>query len=200
MLLGGSIGDRFGRKKWMTVGLVIFGAGAVGGALAGGATELIIARGVQGLGAALVLPATLSIITNVFPRGERAKAIGIWTGVGALGLGIGPALGGFLVDEAGWASVMVGMFGNVRILTGDETASLAISADAVQNIDGQPYLFIQEEPGLFELRRVTIGANQDGMVVIQTGLVAHDQVVTSQGFALKSEVLKARLGASCADH
>ncbi len=105
LLLGGSIGDRFGRKKWMTVGLVIFGAGAVGGALAGGATELIIARGVQGLGAALVLPATLSIITNVFPRGERAKAIGIWTGVGALGLGIGPALGGFLVDEAGWASV-----------------------------------------------------------------------------------------------
>ncbi len=105
LLLGGSIGDRFGRKRWMTVGLVIFGAGAVGGALAGSATELIVARGVQGLGAALVLPATLSIITNVFPRGERAKAIAIWTAVGALGIGVGPALGGFLVDEAGWASV-----------------------------------------------------------------------------------------------
>ena len=105
LLLGGSIGDRFGRKRWMNVGLVIFGAGAVGGALAGSATELIVARGVQGLGAALVLPATLSIITNVFPRGERAKAIGIWTAVGALGIGVGPALGGFLVDEAGWASV-----------------------------------------------------------------------------------------------
>ncbi len=105
LLLGGSIGDRFGRKRWMTVGLVIFGAGAVAGALAGSATELIVARGIQGLGAALVLPATLSIITNVFPRGERAKAIAIWTAIGALGIGVGPALGGFLVDEAGWASV-----------------------------------------------------------------------------------------------
>lgn len=105
LLLGGSIGDRFGRKRWMTVGLVIFGAGAVAGALAGSATELIVARGIQGLGAALVLPATLSIITNVFPRGERARAIAIWTAVGALGIGVGPALGGFLVDEAGWASV-----------------------------------------------------------------------------------------------
>ena len=96
LLLGGSIGDRCGRKRWMTVGLVIFGAGAIGGALAGSATELIVARGVQGLGAALVLPATLSIITNVFPRGERAKAIAIWTAVGALGIGVGPALGGYL--------------------------------------------------------------------------------------------------------
>jgi EmrB/QacA subfamily drug resistance transporter len=57
------------------------------------------------LGAALVLPATLSIITNVFPRGERAKAIGIWTAVGALGVGIGPVLGGWLVDNIGWSSV-----------------------------------------------------------------------------------------------
>ncbi len=105
LLLGGSIGDRFGRKRWMIVGLVIFGAGAVAGALSGSATELIVARGIQGLGAALVLPATLSIITNVFPRGERAKAIAIWTAVGALGIGVGPALGGYLVDEAGWASV-----------------------------------------------------------------------------------------------
>ena len=105
LLLGGSIGDRFGRKRWMTVGLVIFGAGAIGGAMAGTAAELIAARAVQGLGAALVLPATLSIITNVFPRGERAKAIGIWTAVGALGIGIGPALGGYLVDDFGWASV-----------------------------------------------------------------------------------------------
>jgi MFS family permease len=100
LLLGGSIGDRFGRRRWMIVGLVIFGAGAVAGATAGSANGLIVARGVQGLGAALVLPGTLSIITNVFPRGERAKAIAIWTAVGALGIGIGPALGGFLVDEA----------------------------------------------------------------------------------------------------
>ncbi|MEE8331871.1 MAG: MFS transporter [Acidimicrobiia bacterium] len=105
LLLGGSLGDRFGRKRWMIGGLVVFGAGAVGAALATTANQLIAYRAVQGLGAALVLPATLSIITNVFPRGERAKAIGIWTAVGALGIGLGPALGGYLVDDFGWASV-----------------------------------------------------------------------------------------------
>jgi EmrB/QacA subfamily drug resistance transporter len=105
LLLGGSLGDRFGRKRWMTVGLIIFGAASVGAALSTTATALVVFRGVQGLGAAFVLPATLSIITNVFPRGERAKAIGIWTAVGALGIGIGPVLGGWLVDNIGWSSV-----------------------------------------------------------------------------------------------
>ena len=62
-------------------------------------------RGAQGIGAALVLPATLSIITNTFPRKERAKAIRIWTAVGALGIGVGPALGGYLVDNIGWSAV-----------------------------------------------------------------------------------------------
>ena len=105
LLLGGSLGDRFGRKRWMTIGLVVFGAGSVGAALADSTGALIAFRGVQGVGAALVLPATLSIITNVFPRGERAKAIGIWTAVGGLGIGIGPVLGGWLVDNIGWSSV-----------------------------------------------------------------------------------------------
>jgi MFS family permease len=81
LLLGGSLGDRFGRKKWMTIGLVTFGAASAGAALATTASQLIVLRGAQGLGAALVLPATLSIITNIFPRKERAKAIGIWTAV-----------------------------------------------------------------------------------------------------------------------
>lgn len=105
LLIGGSLGDRFGRRRWMIVGLVIFGGGAVGAGLADSGSQLIIYRGVQGLGAALVLPATLSIITNVFPREERARAIGTWTAVGALGIGLGPALGGYLVDNFGWASV-----------------------------------------------------------------------------------------------
>lgn len=105
LLLGGSLGDRFGRKRWMTVGLVIFGAASIGAAVAGSAGQLITFRGLQGVGAALVLPATLSIITNTFPRKERAKAIGIWTAVGALGIGIGPALGGYLVDTISWSAV-----------------------------------------------------------------------------------------------
>jgi len=105
LLLGGSLGDRFGRKRWMVAGLFVFGAGSVGAALSATSASLIIFRGVQGLGAALVLPATLSIITNVFPRGERAKAIGIWTAIAGLGIGVGPVLGGWLVDNIGWSSV-----------------------------------------------------------------------------------------------
>jgi len=105
LLLGGSIGDRFGRKRFMIVGLLVFGAGAVGAALSSDINTLIAMRAVQGAGAALILPATLSIITDTFERGERAKAIGIWSAVGALGIGIGPAVGGYLVDTWGWASV-----------------------------------------------------------------------------------------------
>jgi len=105
LLLGGSIGDRFGRKRFMIVGLLVFGAGSVGAALSQDIGALIAMRAVQGAGAALILPATLSIITDVFERGERAKAIGIWSGVGALGIGLGPAVGGYLVDSLGWSSV-----------------------------------------------------------------------------------------------
>lgn len=99
LLLGGTIGDRFGRRRWMNVGLLLFMGGSVLGGLSNSIETLIAARSVQGLGAALVLPATLSIVTNVFEREERAKAIAIWTAVGGLGVGIGPAVGGYLVEH-----------------------------------------------------------------------------------------------------
>lgn len=105
LLLGGSLGDRYGRRLWMVLGLVIFGAASVFAALSTSAEQLIIGRALQGLGAALVLPATLSIITNTFPRKERTKAIGVWTAVSALGIGLGPVIGGLIVDEAGWSAV-----------------------------------------------------------------------------------------------
>ncbi len=105
LLVAGSLGDRFGRRSALMAGMAIFGLGAVGAALSSSSTMLIAMRGVQGLGAAFALPATLSIITNVFPRGERAKAIATWTAVGSMGIAIGPALGGFLVDDVGWNAV-----------------------------------------------------------------------------------------------
>ena len=105
LLFGGSLGDQFGRKRWMTAGLLVFGVASIGAALAASAGQLITFRTLQGVGAALVLPATLSIITNVFPRGERARAIAIWTAVGGLGLTIGRVLGGYLVDNFGWSAV-----------------------------------------------------------------------------------------------
>ncbi len=104
LMLGGSIGDRYGRRNWMTIGLLLFMGGSVYGALATNIESLIAARGIQGLGAALVLPATLSIVTNVFERDERSKAIAIWTAVGGLGIGLGPAIGGYLVDRWDWSA------------------------------------------------------------------------------------------------
>lgn len=104
LILAGSIGDRYGRKQWMTYGLLLFGAGSVIGALAESIPTLIVGRGVQGLGAAFVLPATLSIVTNTFDRDERGKAIAVWTAVGGVGIGLGPAIGGYLVDRYDWAA------------------------------------------------------------------------------------------------
>jgi EmrB/QacA subfamily drug resistance transporter len=105
LLLSGSIGDRYGRKRTMTIGLVAFGAAAVGASQAHSIGQLIAMRACQGLGAALILPATLSIITNVFPREERARAIAVWTAIGGLAIGLGPVLGGYLVDAASWHAV-----------------------------------------------------------------------------------------------
>ncbi len=94
----------------------------------------------------------------------------------------------------------VGMFGNVQMLESSKEQVLTVPADVLQNIDGKSYVFIQQEPDLFDLRRVQTGAKADGKVIILAGLSPDDQMVVGQGFALKSEVLKARLGASCADH
>jgi EmrB/QacA subfamily drug resistance transporter len=105
LLVAATTGDRFGRRKALFGGMVVFGVGAVGAALAESSNMLIAMRGVQGLGAAFALPATLSIITDVFPRGERTKAIAIWTAVGSMGIAIGPVLGGYLVDSISWSAV-----------------------------------------------------------------------------------------------
>lgn len=104
LILAGSIGDKFGRKRWMTVGLVFFLVGSVVAGLANGIPVLITGRAIQGLGAAFVLPATLSIVTNTFERDERGKAIAVWTAVGGIGIGVGPAIGGSLVDAWGWSA------------------------------------------------------------------------------------------------
>jgi EmrB/QacA subfamily drug resistance transporter len=105
LLLCGSLGDRYGRKRVMTIGLVVFAGASAGAASSNTLGSLIAMRAFQGLGAALVLPATLSIITNVFPRGERAKAIAVWTAVGGVAVGLGPVVGGYLIDASGWSAV-----------------------------------------------------------------------------------------------
>lgn len=103
----GAAGDRFGRKRVLDAGLVVFGVAATLGAFSPSPAVLIAARACMGLGGAMLMPATLSIITTVFPAEERIKAIGIWSGVGGLGFIIGPPVGGILLTHFWWGSVML---------------------------------------------------------------------------------------------
>ncbi|MDQ1418960.1 MAG: hypothetical protein QOJ52_922, partial [Acidimicrobiaceae bacterium] len=106
LLTMGSLGDRFGRYKFLTFGLVVFGTGSILSAFAPSAGVLIATRSLMGIGGACIMPGTLSILSNVFPTpAERAKAIGIWAGVSALGVGIGPVAGGALLTHFWWGSV-----------------------------------------------------------------------------------------------
>ena len=103
----GAIGDRYGRKGALLVGLAIFAGCALWAAFTSTPTMLIVARGAMGIGAALVMPATLSIIISVFPLHERAKAIGAWAGFAGAGAAVGIIAGGFLLESFWWGSVML---------------------------------------------------------------------------------------------
>ncbi|MDJ1133540.1 MFS transporter [Streptomyces iconiensis] len=107
LFTAGLLGDRFGRKKVLLAGLVVFGVGSVLAAVSTGPGQLIAFRAVMGLGGALVMPATLAIVMNVFPREEQPKAIGIWAGGVGLAIAIGPITGGLLLQHFWWGSVFL---------------------------------------------------------------------------------------------
>jgi EmrB/QacA subfamily drug resistance transporter len=104
----GSLGDRIGRHRILEAGLVVFGLGSALAALSGSAGQLVASRVVMGIGAAAIMPATLSILTNVFTvPAERAKAIAMWAAVSGLGVAIGPTLGGWLLEHFSWGSIFM---------------------------------------------------------------------------------------------
>jgi EmrB/QacA subfamily drug resistance transporter len=106
MLTGGTLGDLYGRKRAFMSGLAVFTAGSLFCALSPSIGLLIAGRAIQGLGAAIMMPSSLAILSNTFPDPrERAQAIGIWAGVSGIALALGPALGGLMVDAWGWQSI-----------------------------------------------------------------------------------------------
>src|SRR3954464_6894084 len=102
LLTGGKLGDLYGRRRIFTIGLLIFTASSLSCGLSSSAPELIASRAVQGIGSALMMPATLSIITATFAARQRGMAIGIWAGVSAMALAIGPLLGGIITEHISW--------------------------------------------------------------------------------------------------
>src|SRR5439155_9309689 len=105
LLVGGAAGDRFGRRRVFLIGVALFAVSSIACGLAGGVRELILARAVQGIGGALLVPGSLAIISASFAEDGRGKAIGTWSGATAITAALGPVLGGWLIDHLSWRAV-----------------------------------------------------------------------------------------------
>src|SRR5438094_3127140 len=110
LLTFGSLSDRFGRKRMLLAGLTVFGAASLAGGFTTSPAQLIAARSVMGLGAAMTFPATLALISNVFTeRRERARAIGLWGAIAGVAIATGPIVGGWLLEHYSWAAIFIAM-------------------------------------------------------------------------------------------
>ena len=105
LLVGGSLGDHYGRRRIFLFGVALFAFASAGCGFAADIHQLIAARAAQGLGAALLVPGSLAIISNSFPENERGRAIGTWSGFSAITTAIGPVIGGWLIEHVSWRAV-----------------------------------------------------------------------------------------------
>src|SRR3954451_5517989 len=151
LLVFGTLGDRFGRKLALQSGIAIFGLASLTALFAGSAAGVIAVRAAMGIGAALIMPATLSIIANVFSGEERGKAIGIWAALAAVGIGLGPLTGGLLLHWFSWWSVFLL---NVPVAA----AALVLGARYVPESR-------DPRPGSFDLRGAALSTAGFGLLV-----------------------------------
>ena len=107
LLTMGALGDRFGRARALQAGLLIFAGSSLTAPLATSIGHLIAVRVAMGVGGALIMPSTLSVIANVFPKAERGKAITVWAGVSGVGIGLGPVVGGLLIQNFDWSAIFL---------------------------------------------------------------------------------------------
>ena len=162
MLTGGKLADLLGRRRVYVAGLVVFTAASLACGLAGSAEVLIGARVVQGIGSAMMNPATLSIITATFPPRQRGTAIGIWAGVSALALAIGPLVGGLLSEHVDWSWIF---FVNVPVgIIAIAAAYAFVDESRDTSHDQRPDVpgLVTSGVGLFALTYALIEANSHG--------------------------------------
>ena len=159
VLLGGGLAERYGRKGVFMTGLAIFGIASIAGTWSTEMWHLIASRSLMGLGAALFFPPALSIVAVIFPKGERAKAIAIWSAVGGIGTVAGPIVGGFLLESWWWGSVLLV---NVPVVV-------------VALIGGALLLPTSRRPGSPPLDRIGAGLSVTGLGIFIFGVIEGPQ-------------------------
>ncbi|MEU4544948.1 MFS transporter [Nonomuraea dietziae] len=160
LIMFGTLGDRYGRKRLVLWGYVLFGLASAGAAFAPTPLTLILARGLLGVGGAMIMPATLSIIRQVFTdRRERALALGVWSAVAAAGAAVGPLIGGLLVQHFWWGAVFLI---NVPILLGLLPAASRLLPES-RRLTGQPWDATSAALSVFGILAVAFGLKEAGV-------------------------------------
>lgn len=157
LVVGGRLGDIFGRRRIFLIGVTVFSLSSAAIGLAPNDTALVVGRAIQGIGAAMMMPATLSIVTNAFPPHERGKALGTWAGVSALALAIGPVVGGFLTEQVSWRAIF---FLNLPVAA----AAIAVAIPAVRESRDETVGRTIDYPGIATL---TVGLTGLVLALIQ---------------------------------